>query len=223
MTGTMAEMSCAQFAADLAAKRSVPGGGAAAACAGALAAALASMAGNFTVGKERYAEHEADLQRLLAESERIRIRLLELMDEDARAFEPLAAAYAIPKDAPERAATLEAATKGALEAPLEMMRQVAAVISVLEELRTKGSRMLLSDVGCGAALAAGALRAASLNVFVNTKALQDRACADTANAEAEALLAAAVRADEVFAAVTDAERGACMRQDVRKGRPKLHL
>jgi formiminotetrahydrofolate cyclodeaminase len=160
------------------------------------------MVGNFTVGKERYAEHEADVQRLLAESERIRIRLLELMDEDARAFEPLAAAYAIPKDAPERAATLEAATKGALEAPLEMMRQVAAVIGVLEELRAKGSRMLLSDVGCGAA------RAASLNVFVNTKALQDRACADTANAEAEALLAAAVRADEVFAAVTDAERGA---------------
>lgn len=208
MTATMAEKSCTQFAADLAAKRSVPGGGAAAACAGALAAALASMVGNFTVGKERYAEHEADVQRLLAESERIRVRLLELMDEDAHAFEPLAAAYAIPKDAPERAATVEAATKGALEAPLEMMRQVAAAISVLEELRTKGSRMLLSDVGCGAALAAGALRAASLNVFVNTKALQDRACADTANAEAEALLAAAAQADETFAAVTDAERGA---------------
>lgn len=208
MTGMIANMSCAQFAADLAAKRSVPGGGAAAAFAGALAAALASMVGNFTVGKERYAEHEADLQRLLAESERIRLRLLELVDEDARAFEPLAAAYAIPKSSPERAATLETATKGALVAPLEMMRQIVAAINVLEELRVKGSRMLMSDVGCGAALAAGALQAASLNVFVNTKALQDRAYADAANAEADALLAYVARSNAVFAAVVDDERSA---------------
>lgn len=203
----MVDETCAQFASQLAAKQSVPGGGAAAAYAGVLAAALASMVGNFTTGKQRYAAHEADIQRLLAESERARVRLLQLVDEDARAFQPLAEAYAIPKEDPARAAMLETATEGALEAPLEMMRQTAAVVDILEELQAKGSRLLLSDVGCGAALAAAALRAAALNVFVNTKTLQDRACADAANAEADALLANAVGADALFEAVRMQLRG----------------
>lgn len=203
----MVDETCAQFASQLAAKQSVPGGGAAAAYAGALAAALASMVGNFTTGKQRYAAHEADIQRLLAESERARVRLLQLVDEDARAFQPLAEAYAIPKEDPARAAMLETATEGALEAPLEMMRQTAAVVDILEELQAKGSRLLLSDVGCGAALAAAALRAAALNVFVNTKTLQDRACADAANAEADALLANAVGVDALFEAVRMQLRG----------------
>lgn len=197
----IADETCAEFAAQLAAKQSVPGGGGAAAYAGALAVALGSMVGNFTAGKERYAAFEPDLQRMLAESEAIRQRLLELVDEDAQAFEPLSKAYGIPKDDPSRAAVLEEATKSALVAPLEMMRQISAAVSILEELQEKGSRMLLSDVGCGAALAAGALRAASLNVFVNTKALQDRAYAEAVNDEAEALLANAAQADAVFCAV----------------------
>lgn len=194
----MDDLTCTQFTQDLAAKQSVPGGGAAAAYAGALAVALGSMVANFTAGKPRYAAFEEDIQRTLTDSERIRTRLVSLVEEDARAFEPLSVAYGIPKDDPNRAATLEKATKGAVEAPLKMMRQIADAITILEELGEKGSRMLLSDVGCGAALAAGALRAAALNVFVNTKALQDRAFAEAINAEAEALLQNAPRADALY-------------------------
>lgn len=199
----MDDLTCAQFAQNLAAKQSAPGGGAAAAYAGALAIALGSMVANFTTGKPRYAAFEEDIQRTLADGERIRARLVSLVEEDAQAFEPLSVAYGIPKDDPNRAATLEAATKGAVEAPLEMMRQISDAITILEELGEKGSRMLLSDVGCGAALAAGALRAAALNVFVNTKALQDRAFAEAINIEAEALLQNAPRADALFTRIAD--------------------
>ena len=60
------DLSCTAFAGILAAKASTPGGGSAAALAGALGAALCSMAGNFTAGKKKYAAVEADIQRMLA-------------------------------------------------------------------------------------------------------------------------------------------------------------
>mgnify|MGYP002510611570 CR=1 FL=1 len=195
MDKALTRETCAAFADALAAKASVPGGGGAAAYAGALAAALGNMVGNFTVGKKAYAAVEDDMRRLLVEGDAARARLLALVDEDAAAFEPLARAYGIAADDPTRADALEEATRGALQPPLETMRQVVHVVELLEEMGEKGSRMLLSDVGCGAALAAAALRAASMNVFVNTKGLRDRALADEVEAECDELLACASRAD----------------------------
>lgn len=180
--------SCRDFAADLASKRSTPGGGGAAAFAGALGVALGEMVGNFTTGKKKYAAYEEDIVRLLAEGERIRIRLLALVDEDAAAFEPLSRAYGIPKEDPTRDAVLEQCTLDALDAPLQMMRETCRAIKVLEELSVKGSRMLVSDVGCGAALCRAALESAALNVFVNTKSLRDRAVAQRIDDECHQML-----------------------------------
>lgn len=185
----LTDKSCASFAEVLAAKESVPGGGGAAALVGALGVALASMVGNFTTGKKRYAEVEGDIQRMLADAEAIRVRLIELVEEDAEAFFPLSQAYGIPKEDPTRAEVLESATKNACAAPVEMMRQIAKAIALLEEMGEKGSKMLISDVGCGALLCRAALEAASLNVFVNTKTLKDRAFAEETEAECDALLA----------------------------------
>lgn len=185
----LTERSCASFAEVLAARESVPGGGGAAALVGALGVALGSMVGNFTTGKKRYADVEDDIRRMLADGEAIRLTLLELVEEDAAAFYPLSQAYGIPKEDPARAQVLEDATKNACAAPVEMMRQIAKAIELLEEMGEKGSRMLLSDVGCGALLCRAALEAASLNVFVNTKMLADRAFAESVEAECDALLA----------------------------------
>ena len=189
MSERLMEYSCSEFADALAAKASVPGGGGAAAYVGALSVALCSMVGNFTLGKRKYAEHEDDVRRMLAEGETIRKRLLELVDEDAAAFEPLSRAYGIPKEDPSRAETLERCTKDALQGPLQMMREICRAIELLEEMNAKGSRLLISDVGCGAALAAAALQAAAMNVFVNTKGLGDRAYAQGIDAECDSMLA----------------------------------
>ena len=89
---SFSQFSCADFAQALASKTSVPGGGGAAAMAGALSAALCSMAGNFTAGKKKYAAYEADIQRILTEAEALRQCLLTLVDADADGFEPLAKA-----------------------------------------------------------------------------------------------------------------------------------
>ena len=205
MSDKMMDKTCTEFADVLAAKESVPGGGGAAAYAGALGVALCSMVGNFTTGKKKYAEYEEDVQRMLADGEAIRKRLLELVEEDAAAFYPLSQAYGIPKEDPTRAETLEKCTKDALAGPLEMMRQIAKAIELLEEMNVKGSRMLISDVGCGAVIAAAGMRAASMNVFINTKSLADREYAAKVEAEADELLQYVPRAkavaDEVAAGI----------------------
>jgi formiminotetrahydrofolate cyclodeaminase len=150
------------------------------------------MVGNFTTGKKTYASVEADVQRMLARAEDVRRCLLELVDEDAEAFAPLSKAYGIPRDDPRRAEVLEEATKAACTAPMEMMRQTCAAIELLEEMGQKGSRMLQSDVGCGALLAVAALRSAAINVFVNTRTLADRDFAQSTEDEADAMLDAYV-------------------------------
>ncbi len=187
------------FLTSLAAKEPVPGGGGAAALVGALGVALCSMVGNYTAGKKTYAGVEDDVQRMLAEAEDVRQRLIELVQEDADAFVPLSRAYAIPRDDPKRADTLERCTKLACAAPLEMMRQTGKAIALLEEMGQKGSRMLLSDIGCGALLCRAALEAASLNVYVNTKTLNDREFARVTEQECDDLLAEFVARAEACA------------------------
>ena len=202
MKEQLTDLSCKGFAEALASRASTPGGGGAAALAGALGAALCSMAGNLTLGRKKYADAEPDIRRLLAEGEQVRTRLLELVDEDAAAFAPLSRAYGIPKDDPEREAVLEQATKAACAAPMEIMEQCARSAALLEEMLEKGSVMLVSDVGCGALCCRAALESAALNVFVNTRTLRDRDAAAALERRADALLAefvprAAAVAEEV--------------------------
>ena len=207
MAEKLMEKSCIEFADALAAKISVPGGGGAAAYVGALGVALGNMTANVTTGKKKYAEYEEDIQRIIAEGDVIRAKLIDLVFDDAEAFEPLSKAYGIPKEDPERDAKLEEATINALAAPLEMMRQIAKAIELLEELKVKGSKMLISDVACGAALSAAAMQAAALNVFINTKSLLDRDLAAKLEAEADELLAYVPRAKAVADEITDYIRG----------------
>ena len=173
----LTDLSCTAFAEELASKAPVPGGGGAAALAGALGVALCSMVGNFTTGKKKYAAYEDDVQRMLAEGEILRARLLELVEADAAAFEPLSRAYAIPKEDPTRDSVLEEAALNACKAPMEMVSCCGEALLLLEEMLEKGSRLLLSDVGCGALLCKAAMESAAMNVFVNTGSLQDRAVA----------------------------------------------
>ena len=188
MSEKMIDKSCVDFAAVLASKAPVPGGGGAAALVGALGTALCSMVGNLTVGRKKYAQYEADVKRMLEKGAAVQARLLELVDKDAEAFEPLSRAYSIPKDDPKHDETLEAATKFACVAPVEMMKSCCEAIELLEEMLEKGSVTLVSDVGCGALCCAAALESASMNIFVNTKTLLDRSVAADLDGQADAML-----------------------------------
>lgn len=204
----MMEQSCTQFLAELAGKAPVPGGGGAAALVGAAGVALGNMVGCLTTGKKKYAAVEADIQALNARAEALRRELEALVQADAEAFAPLAAAYGLPKDTPaqaaHKAAVLDAALNTACAVPLEIMQKCAEGIVLVEEYAAKGSVLAVSDAGCAAALCKAALQSASLNVFINTKLMTNRPRADALDAQADALLNEYVpRADAVFASVTN--------------------
>ena len=201
-------LSCEGFLEELASKAAAPGGGGASALVGAAGVALGSMVGSLTVGKKKYAAVEADIAALNVRAEALRKRLEALVQADADAFAPLAAAYGLPKDTPEQAAhkatVLEAALDGASAVPLQIMEKCAEGIALAEQYAAKGSVMAVSDAGCAAALCKAALQAASLNVFINTKLMTDRAHAAELDAKADKLLGEFVpKADAVFASVTE--------------------
>ena len=176
-----------KFLAELASSAPTPGGGGAAALCGALGVALGNMVGNLTLGKRKYADVQEDIQALNAKAQALRAGFVALVDADAEAFAPLSRAYGIPKDAPGRAEVMEAALKRAAEPPLEIMRKCAEALDLIAEYAAKGSALAISDAGCAAALAIAAMKAAALNVRINTKSMTDREAADKMNAEAAGL------------------------------------
>ena len=199
----LTDRSCGDFAQVLASKESVPGGGGAAALAGALGVALCQMAGNFTLGKKKYADVQEDIERNLNEAETLRIRLVDLVEEDAKAFFPLSKAYSIPKDDPNREKILEEATLNACKAPMEMLETLNRAMELLEEMLSIGTKMLVSDVGCGAILCKAAMESAAMNVFINTGSLKDREMANRLESRADELLEVSTRkADRIACEVT---------------------
>ncbi|MCX4315474.1 MAG: cyclodeaminase/cyclohydrolase family protein [Lachnospiraceae bacterium] len=202
----MQETTLLQFIKALSSKAPVPGGGGASALAGAIGTALASMVGNLTSGKKKYAEYQPDIKRILEEAERLTTKLLQLIEEDAAVFEPLSKAYGLPKGTPEELAHKEEVMEGALyEAslvPLRIMETAVEAIRLQEELSVKGSVLAISDVGVGAKLLEAALQGASLNVYINTKLMKNREQAEELNQRAEALIQeGAERSQQVFEVV----------------------
>ena len=170
MQDPLIDRSCRGFAEALASRQPVPGGGGAAAYAGALGSALCAMVARFDEGKPSMAERGDELARAVAEADVIRAELLGLVDEDARAY------------------ATEAALHEAVRPPYQIMGACARAIELLEGLSRSCSRLLLSDVGCGAMLCRGALDAANLTVCVNTASMRDRAYAREIDERCVALL-----------------------------------
>lgn len=177
------------FSAKLASAAPTPGGGGAAALAGALAIALGNMVGSLTVGKKKYADVEDRIIELNGMAEELRSKLLQQMNEDAEAFEPLSRAYGIPKDDPTRDETLEKCLHAAAEPPMNILRLSCEAMELIAEYAEKGSRLVISDAGCAAAMAEAAIRSAALNVAINTRLMKDRDYAEKMNEELNALMA----------------------------------
>ena len=132
----------------------------------------------------------------------LRVKLLGFVDGDAEAFAPLAKAYGIPKDDPTRDAVMESALQVACSVPMDILRPCADAIDIIGEFAAKGSRLAVSDAGCGAILCKAAMQAASLNIYINTKSMKDRALAQALEAEADALLSGYTqKADDIFNSV----------------------
>ena len=199
-----AQASCTEFVTVLASNAPVPGGGGASALVGAIGTALGNMVGSLTVGKKKYADVEEEIIALKAKCDKLQADLLAQIELDAKGFEPLSKAYGIPKDNPDRDRILEEATVVACQVPVKIMELCCEALDAIAVFAAKGSRLAVSDAGCGAVCVKAALQAASLNVFINTKTLKNRELAEEMNKKCLGMLDKyCALADEVFNTVKD--------------------
>lgn len=198
----MTLVSCREFVSVLASDAPAPGGGGAAALVGAIGTALGNMVGSLTVGKKKYADVQDEIIALKQECDALQKQLLDQVEADEVNFLPLAKAYGIPKDDPNRDQVMEEATIIACSTPMKIMELCCEAIEKIAVFAAKGSRLAVSDAGCGAVCCKAALQAASLNVFINTKSLKNREIAEEMNAKANGMLDKyCAMADEIFSEV----------------------
>lgn len=185
----LSNTSVTAFTEQLASPTPVPGGGGASALVGAIGIALGDMVGELTVGKEKYADVEADLRALMARAQELRLRLLACVERDAAVFEPLARAYRIPKDDPTRDTIMEQCLRDAAAVPLEIFDLCCECIELQRAFADKGSPIILSDAATGAVFCWSAMYGAAINVKVNTKWMRDRAYAENLNLHVDEAMA----------------------------------
>lgn len=207
----MLEKSCQEFIDVLASAEPVPGGGGAAAYAGALGVALGSMVANLTVGKKKYAAVQEDIALILDKAVSLQNKLAGLVQRDAEVFEPLSKAYGLPKETAEqqllRNQVMEEALLAASLVPLEIIEQAYEGLLLHDELAEKGSRLALSDVGVGVQMLRAAILGAAMNIFINVKSMENRRQAVEIREKAEKLIAGgAALADEIYRKVEEAIR-----------------
>lgn len=172
------------------AKTAVPGGGAVTSCVGVLAAALAQMAVNFSVGRKDLAAHAAAHESALHQLERARWMLLELADEDMQAYDDLNRAMKLPKDDPTREAQLAEKARAAIDPPMASIAACGDLLRLFESLAPITNRFLRSDLAIAAVLAEATARASLWNVRVNIP-LIDPAKAGELRGQADQMLAQA--------------------------------
>ncbi len=173
---------------ELAGGAPVPGGGSAAALAGALAAALVAMVARLTSGRKAYAGVQHRVAEILAEAEALRAQLRRLVDDDAAAYAKVSAAYRLPKDDPHRTRAGDEALVGAAQTPLAMARGAARLVGLAREIGTIGNRNAHSDASVAEALARAALAGAVENVRVNVQSLSEPGLGRSLLDEAEGLV-----------------------------------
>lgn len=183
---------CIEFIKLLASKQATPGGGGASALVGCIGMALGNMVGSLTVGKKKYATVQDDIIKLKGQADKLQLELLALVEEDAKAFAPLAKAYGLPanteEEKQEKAIVMEKALHNACAVPVKIMEKCCVAITIIRGFADKGSKIAISDAGCGVICCKAALRAASLNVFINTKLMKDTEYAKKINQQIENML-----------------------------------
>ena len=184
----MLDKSIREFTELSASKLPVPGGGGVSALVGSLAASLAEMVTNLTTGKKKYAEYEEEIHRILKETDELRISLLNCVNEDAEAFEPLAKAYSMDKNDPCYAETMEKCLRTAADAPYHILQLCCRVVELDERLAEIGSKLAVSDAATSVMLAHGAIYGALINIKVNTRLMKDRPYADELDQKASEMV-----------------------------------
>jgi formiminotetrahydrofolate cyclodeaminase len=175
MPDRLIERTLRAFSDELSADTPVPGGGSAAAYAGAMGAALAAMVARIAAKKDEAEE----LRAFIEETDNLRADFLRLVDDDSAAYARVAEAMKLPRatdaEKKQRRERLQAALLAASRVPLEVAKTSRRLLDACERGVAVASPMTASDIGVGALMGEAALRGAALNVMINLASLKDAA------------------------------------------------
>lgn len=162
---------------DLASSKATPGGGSASALTGAMGAALACMVARLTLGKDKYAVVQQEIEELLQQTENLRVRFQQLMQEDIDAYGRLSECFKMPRETNEERATRSAAIQARLVdaalVPLEMVECAAELLQYCQRIAEIGNATVLGDIATGSMLASSAGAGAAWMVRANLQAMKD--------------------------------------------------
>lgn len=188
---SMSLMSLEQFSAELASSSPAPGGGSASALSGAVAASLSSMVANLTVGKKGYEESSEEMIRVAQAADKLRKRLLCLIDIDADSFNDFLAAMKLPKVTDEekaaRSQKIQQALKTSALVPMEIAQISFDIFELAALVLEKGNANAVTDALVSAMLARTAVLGALLNVRINLLSIKDEAFVAVMKAKADVL------------------------------------
>ena len=187
------ELSVKEFIDKVTGNDPVPGGGSVSALNGSLAASLAAMVANLTVGRKKYAEVNDEMEQISARMTEQSAKLLADVDRDAEAYDRVFAAFKLPKETDEEKAARKEAiqreTKYAAEVPMEVARTASALLPMIDAAARRGNSNAVTDAARVAVV--GAL----FNVRINLTSITDEAFVKTMTEEADRLEAVAVEAE----------------------------
>jgi formiminotetrahydrofolate cyclodeaminase len=191
-TRPYADRTLGEFSRLLASPEPVPGGGSTSAIVGAFGASLLAMVASLSEGRPKYERYAATIGRSRDVGERARRRLLELADEDARAYAAFMDGRRLPADSDDeravRDAAVQEAAKAATRVPLEIIRQCVELAVRIEALAGRSNLSAASDLGVAGLLVEAAASGAGANVLVNVPMITDARFAGGATAELEGYL-----------------------------------
>ena len=177
----------------------VPGGGSVSALNGSLAASLAAMVANLTVGRKKYAEVNDEMEQISARMTEQSAKLLADVDRDAEAYDRVFAAFKLPKETDEEKAVRKEAiqreTKYAAEVPMEVARTASELLPMIDAAARRGNSNAVTDATVAMMCARTAVIGALLNVRINLTSITDEAFVKTMTEEADRLEAVAVEAE----------------------------
>jgi formiminotetrahydrofolate cyclodeaminase len=197
-----------RIVASLAAKTPTPGGGAAAAMAGCMGAALFLMVVRYSRGKKANLDRDAELAAVEQQLDGQLQALLPMAERDCRSFDGVSVAFGMKKDTDAekaaRNAAIQQATVGAMVVPEETLAMCRDVFTTIHPVVGCIGKTIASDLAAGAQLLLAGAEGAYLNVRINAGSLDDKAFASKAMARADAVLADARKAQAAIAATVDA-------------------
>lgn len=169
-------MDIKRFLEKLSSATPTPGGGSASALAGALSAALISMAAGLSLKKgELEPQRVREMRR---KSLRIQQRLFRAIAEDARSYEAVLRAFRLPKDTVKerviRTKSIQKAFRGATITPQLVCRHSLQLLEYASLLILKGNPNAISDAGVAAYLADTALQGGLLNIGINLGPIREK-------------------------------------------------